>query len=818
MIEQETQKTEQQEILVVEDTPASLQLLTGILTNQGYRVRPASNGRLALRSIDVELPDLILLDVKMPEMDGYEVCRRLKAEERSRQIPVIFISAFGDTAEKVEGFKAGGVDYITKPFEPEEVLARVRTHLRLRELTESLEQKVRERTDKLVATNQQLQREIGERKRAEEELRKSNKAYRALSECNQALIRVTDEAELLREVCRIIYEDCGYQLVWIGLAEHDKARTVRPVAQAGYEEGFLKTVNITWLDTNRGRGPTGVAIRTAKPVINRNILTNPDYAPWRAEATRHGYASSAAFPLITGEKEVIGALNVYAAEPDVFTTEETVLLMELASDLAYGIISLRTRAEHKRAEVALKESEEKFRTISTSALDAIIMMDNNGNISYWNKAAEKIFGYTKEEAIDKEIHIFLVPKNNHKGYENGFEKFRTTGKGPVIGKTLELSAIRKDGTEFPVELSVAAVKLKGKWNAIGTLRDITERKQAEEALRESEEKLNTLLNATTDVAFLAKSDGTFLAVNEALAKGKGKKKEELIGKNIFGFLPAEVAERSIAISQKIVESKKPLQWEDERAGRYFANSVYPILDNIGNVKQIALFAKDITERKQAEEEIQRNLQEKTILLNEIHHRVKNSLQVVASLLNLQSREIKDQTIVDLFTQSRKRIYMMSSVYETLYRTKDFSCIDFKEYLEDVLNKMYQASGMSHRVNFKMDVKNVVLGLDDAIPVALILNELFTNSIKYAFPENRKGAIEISFTLLDEDTHQLIYKDNGVGMPENIDFDTTETLGLTLVKLLANQIEGQATLKQNNWTTFKIEFKGYGYVRTKGSHR
>jgi PAS domain S-box-containing protein len=169
MIDGETHTENQQVILVVDDTPASLRFLTDILTDHGYRIRPASDGSLALRSVAIEVPDLILLDVKMPGMDGYEVCRRLKSDQESRKVPVIFISALGETAEKVEGFNAGGVDYITKPFEAEEVLARVRTHLRLRELTERLEEKVHERTEELRTTNQQLQQEIEERKRAEEE-------------------------------------------------------------------------------------------------------------------------------------------------------------------------------------------------------------------------------------------------------------------------------------------------------------------------------------------------------------------------------------------------------------------------------------------------------------------------------------------------------------------------------------------------------------------------------------------------------------------------------------------------------------------------
>ncbi len=166
------------EILAVDDSPATLQLLTSLLAGSGYRVRPADAGLLALRSVAAKVPDLILLDVNMPEMDGFEVCRRLKSEERSRHIPVLFISGLGGREEKVKGFEAGGLDYIIKPFEPEEVLARVRTHLHLHELTERLEQRVRERTDELSAANSRLQQDVVERTRSEEALRESEARLR----------------------------------------------------------------------------------------------------------------------------------------------------------------------------------------------------------------------------------------------------------------------------------------------------------------------------------------------------------------------------------------------------------------------------------------------------------------------------------------------------------------------------------------------------------------------------------------------------------------------------------------------------------------
>ena len=197
MTDYNTENLEKQEILVVDDTPASLQLLTGILTENGYLVRPASSGKLALRSVAAKIPDLILLDIKMLDMDGYEVCRQLKKDRHSSQIPVIFLSALGETTEKIKGFNVGGVDYITKPFEPEEVLVRVRTHMQLRELTEKLEQKVQERTAELEEANRQLKQEIIDKKMAEEALLFKNIILLTQQEVSLDGILVVDEESMV---------------------------------------------------------------------------------------------------------------------------------------------------------------------------------------------------------------------------------------------------------------------------------------------------------------------------------------------------------------------------------------------------------------------------------------------------------------------------------------------------------------------------------------------------------------------------------------------------------------------------------------------
>ena len=191
--------------------------------------------------------------------------------------------------------------------------------------------------------------DITERKRVETELARVNRALRMLGSSNQVLIDVADEATLLNDVCRIAVEVGGYRMACVGYAEQDEAKTIRPVAQAGFESGYLESVNVTWADCVRGRGPAGVAIRTGQPSIVHSISGDPTFAPWREEAVQRGYQSVIAVPL-TGEGRTFGTLSIYADEVGAFDIEEVEILTELADDLAFGITALRTRAEHRRAE------------------------------------------------------------------------------------------------------------------------------------------------------------------------------------------------------------------------------------------------------------------------------------------------------------------------------------------------------------------------------------------------------------------------------------------------------------------------------------
>ncbi|HEY3343863.1 MAG TPA: PAS domain S-box protein [Anaerolineaceae bacterium] len=204
--------------------------------------------------------------------------------------------------------------------------------------------------------------DVTEKRKKDDELRRLNRTLTALTYSSQSMLRAVDEAAYLEEVCRIVTEDCGHAMVWIGFAEDDSEKTVRPVAHAGFEVGYLETLRLTWADSERGQGPTGTAIRTGKVSMCRNMLTDPKFEPWRAEALKRGYASSIVLPLKTNGL-AFGALTIYSRRPDPFSDDEVKLLSELTSDLAYGISAIRQRLARAAAEAALQESEARYRSL-----------------------------------------------------------------------------------------------------------------------------------------------------------------------------------------------------------------------------------------------------------------------------------------------------------------------------------------------------------------------------------------------------------------------------------------------------------------------
>ena len=313
--------------------------------------------------------------------------------------------------------------------------------------------------------------DITERTKRKEELQRLNRTLRAHSHSDQALMRATTESEYLAEVCKIVAQDCGHAMVWIGYAEEDENKTVRPVAYAGFEEGYLETLRITWADTERGRGPTGTAIRTGKPCSCRNMLTDPEFAPWREEALRRGYASSLALPLLADSK-AFGALTIYSRDPDPFSEEEVTLLSSLTNDLAYGIRMIRLRLAHAQATEALR----RYQLLADHSRDIILFMrHDDGRLLEVNAAACNAYGYNREELLKLTIQDLRAP-------DTQVLTRAQMAQAAAHGILFETIHQRKDGSAFPVEVSSQGATIGDTLTLISVVRDISERKRTEQAL------------------------------------------------------------------------------------------------------------------------------------------------------------------------------------------------------------------------------------------------------------------------------------------------------------------------------------------------
>jgi PAS domain S-box-containing protein len=521
-------------------------------------------------------------------------------------------------------------------------------------------------------------RDLTERKRAQEELRRVNRALKTLSECNQAVVRSKEESELLQAVCRILVRDGGHRLAWVGYAEQDEAKSVRPVAYAGVEEGYLETVEITWADTERGRGPTGTAFRTRRPCLAKNILTDPAFAPWRTEASKRGYASVVGLPLIA-DTEPLGVLTIYAAQPEAFDAEELKLLAELSGDLAYGIQALRTRAERERAEELLLRRNVLLQRINSLLLETLTCETEADVARTCLAMAEEItqskFGYVDEINPEGRVDTIALsdpgwqackmPQSEAVRLLKNLEISSYWGRALKEGKSQIVNDPASDpdrvGTPegHPPITSFLGVPLKIGARTIGliglankepgyTLADQQDvealsvafvealnRMRAEEALKESEERFRTLVENSTVGIYRTTLDGRILMTNPTLIEMLGYESFTDLAKRDLereGFEPGYPRMAFIERVKREGEVKGLESAWTKRDGTviFVRESARAVRAEDGTVLYYDGAVEDITERKRAEEEIRK-------LNDELEHRVaQRTCELVATNKELEA--------------------------------------------------------------------------------------------------------------------------------------------------------------------------------------
>lgn len=340
-----------------------------------------------------------------------------------------------------------------------------------------------------------------------------------------------------------------------------------------------------------------------------------------------------------------------------------------------------------------------------------------------------------------------------------------------------------------------------------------ERKRVDEALRFSEKLYRATVDSLRELIHVVDRDQRIILQNRSLRLRNEKVglAPDILGMTFLEAFPNFGSEIT-GLYQRVFETGEQINLIAERnfnGEEYiYDTDIVPIIEN-GRAERAITVLRDITAEKKAEEQVNTALREKEVLLREIHHRVKNNLQVMTSLLSLQADYIQDPYTLTLFYEAQSRMRSMALIHEELYQSRDLARIDYQEYVEKLTANLVQVFSKNPNIEIVLDLSNVFFGVEAAIPCGLIINELVTNALKYAFPHDSKGTIAIRLKALSADPDQTNYlltvEDDGVGIPADVDFENTETLGLQLVNILVRQLKGRVSLDRTGGTHFKIEF-------------
>ncbi len=751
-------------ILMVEDESEYADIIKRMLEKQAPDLQVSLAGSIgqAIELIPVFDPDLIIADIMLPDGRGIDL---LDHSDIQGKIPVLVMTGFGDEQLAVEAMKKGAMDYMSKSLnnvneipsvakrvmeEWHHIIERKKTQAELEAYRLHLEELVASRTAEIQQTNIRLQSEIEERKKAEEQLRITQFS---VDHMNDAAYWVNINAEFIyanQAACEML----------------------------GYSKQEL----------------LGMTVLDIDPALDRKKWMKH----WRG--------------LKKGERQRFDTLHR--------RKDGSLVDVELSANYIrfggyeYNCAFARDITKRKQTEVKLRESEALYHTLVDASPYTVTMSDLEGNITYASKNTLALHGFEKEEELLGKSALSLIAPED---YERSIANLkRTLKEGIIFGE--EYTLLRKNGEPFKGELSAALIR-DGNGNPkafIATVRDITDRKEWEDALKASEEKYRTIAE-NVNVGIYRNTPGPkgrFIEVNPAFMRMFGwenKKEMDRVNVSDLYMNPESRLQFSERLSMEGFVKDEEIQLKRKDGTAFWvAITAAAVHDEAGKVKYYDGVIEDITDRKKAEEKIRASLHEKEMLLKEIHHRVKNNMQVIKSLLNLQCQQLKDPGVVDIFRECQNRIHSMALIHEKLYGSQDFTRIDFKEYVNRLARDLYRSYCISiDRVELRVEAQAISLGLDTALPCGLVINELLSNALKYAFPAEwlKKGIITVSLARAMEDRIEIVVSDNGVGIPKDLAIDKADSLGLRLVRIIVeDQLDGTLEVKSEGGTLFRITFR------------
>lgn len=456
--------------------------------------------------------------------------------------------------------------------------------------------------------------------------------------------------------------------------------------------------------------------------------------------------------------------------------------------------------------------QQRLSAMMASAQDAIVSADKHGKVFSWNPAAERVFGYSATEMIGMPL-TDLMPERFRRAHTAGMARYLKEGEAKVVGKTIELVGLHRDGSEFPCELSLAVWQREGTPYFTGFIRDIRDRVQARETVQKSELRFRTLVKNAPVAIFETDVAGHCIFVNRRYMELTELDMASASGQGWTRALHPEDRDRVFHEWSLAAKERRPFACDYRflRGTRvaWVMGAATPLLDAGGKLLGYLGTVVDITEAHLAAERVASSLAEKEVLLREVHHRVKNNLQVISSLLRLQASRIQNAEAREIFLDSQSRVHSIALLHDSLYKSENLARVDMAQYVDKLagaVNKTY--NGMAERVDVTSSIQNVRLPLDVAVPCGLIINELLTNAYKHAFTGRNATETEgfrIHVQMQQADVVRLTVQDNGVGIPADTVKRHRESLGLTLIMTLARQLGAEVAFDGSHGTRCDLSF-------------
>jgi PAS domain S-box-containing protein len=466
--------------------------------------------------------------------------------------------------------------------------------------------------------------------------------------------------------------------------------------------------------------------------------------------------------------------------------------------------------ERKRTVDALRESEERFRKIFEDSPIGMALSDERHGFLKVNDAFCRMLGYTEEDLTTLSFRDITHPDH----LEHDIKMVKKLSEGVIPFYQTEKRYIKKDGDFIWGSVNVSTIRKSGGRPPyfLAMIEDVTAKRETEKALAESEKKYRTIFENAIEGIFQSTPQGSYISVNPALARmcgydSPGQMIDSItdISKQIYRHEKDRVRYTETLLREGIVNDFVTEFIKKDGTHFWISTNARAVRDERGECRYFEGMSLDITNRKILEDQVREDIREKNVLLKEVHHRVKNNLQIIVSLLNLQSGKIRDRKVLTAFDEVRHRVYSMALLHEKLYKSENFAEVPFKDYLSTLCRDLVSAFGATGRLQLDFDLEEIDLGIDTAVPCGLIVNELITNAIKHAFPKGRKGHIAVRFRRTDAKNAELTVEDDGTGLPSGLDAAKAESLGLKIIQILTDQINGKMHVRARRGAAFRIVF-------------